>query len=154
MIQLKISGAYFDDIIAYLETLEHPDLRPLAEDVKGIMVQDNRQMMLAQTDIFGDRVDDVEQSTIKRGRGGDGPPRVPRGEESRMIADYEVDVQETTNGYLLSGEWPNTPFVHFHSTGTKHMVARDPVGISPDGLEKIAAVTQEFAETLVSRGMP
>lgn len=151
MIRLRIKGGNFDPIIAMVDRLARPDLTPLVVRLREIMIQDNREGLLAGTNADGTRAADVKESTIRRGRGGDGPPRVPRGATSRMIADYDVDVQETGDRTLLIGMWPNTPFVHFHATGApkNNMPARDPTGIRPDGQEQIRSALDAFAASLI-----
>ncbi len=149
MIRLKISGYGMERIIAMIDRASHPDLLPLAEKVAGIMEEDNRSGLLAGTDSFGDAMTPVEESTIRRGRGGDGPPTVPRHEASRFISDYRVEIIPRELGFTLIGRWPNTPFVRFHRTSTRHMVARDPVGIRPEGLGKIAVACRDFASMLI-----
>lgn len=149
MIRLKVSGPNFDDLAHRVELMAHPDLMPLAERIRPLMLADNRDGLLAGTDSFGDPMNDVEASTVKRGRGGDGPPLVPRYGASRAISDYRVRIEEGDGRTLLIGEWPNSPFIHFHATGTRHMVARDPIGIRPEGVALIAAEVYDFASSLV-----
>lgn len=150
MIRLKVSGANFDAIFRLIDVLAHPDLRPLAERVKQIMLDDNRNGLLAGLDSFGDAMEPVKQSTIKRGRGGDGPPLAPRYGASRAIADYRVDIVEGDNRTLLIGTWPNSPFIHFHAgAGTKWMVARDPVDVRPAGQILIGEALADYAMGLV-----
>jgi hypothetical protein len=149
MIRFRIMGGHFAPILRLLDAMRRPDLTPLAEAIRGIMVQSNRDDLLAGRDIHGRAVPDVLPATIRRGRGGDGPARVPRGESSRMIADYRVDLQPSTDRILLIGSWPGTPFVHFHAGGTSRMVSRDPVGLGPDGQERVAEALDAFCRTLV-----
>lgn len=153
MIRLRVSGDNFDAITQLVDRLSHPDLTPLAERLREVMIRDNRDGLLAGTDSFGDPMTDLEPSTIKRGRGGGGPPLVPRGDASRAISDYDVTIEQGDNRLLLIGGWPSTPFIHFHATGTRNMVSRDPVGIRPDGQEKIASAMHDFAATLIG-GQP
>lgn len=152
MIRLKVSGPNFDPLIRSVEAMAHPHLMPLALKVAAIMVEDNRIGLLASTDSFGDPMTELEPSTIRRGRGGDGPPLIPRGEASRLISDYRVDIRPDDDRTLLVGTWPDSPFVHFHATGTKHMVSRDPVGIRPDGQALIEEAVADFAQTLIGGG--
>jgi len=151
MIRLKVSGGNFDPIIAMLDALAHPDLMPLATTVKEVMLKDNREGLLRGEDSFGDPNADVMQSTIDRGRGGEGPPTVPRYGASRLIADYQVDIQASSDRIILVGSWPNTPFVHYHATGTKYMVARDPTGIRPQGELLIAEALADYVYSELAR---
>jgi hypothetical protein len=144
MIGVKVVGPNFDDIIRSLEGLRDIDLIPLAERLKPIMIRDNRDGLLAGTDSFGDPMADVMESTVRRGRHGDGPPLVPGGETSSMIAAYDVEIRDDGDRVLLIGGWP-MHWVRFHATGTRHMVARDPLGIRPNGVAVIAAEVFDFA---------
>lgn len=154
MIRLKVMGPNFEPLIEMLTNMAHPDLRPLAERVAPLMVEDNRRGMLAGTNADGSRAADLAESTIRRGRGGDGPPRVPRSEGSRFIADYAVEHQSAPDRELLIGGWRSTPFVRFHSgpsggRNANNMPYRDPIGIRPEGMERIAAEVHDFAATLI-----
>lgn len=151
MIQLRVLGGNFDPIIAMLDRMARPDLGPLAESLREIMIRDNREGLLAGTNADGSKAADLAESTIKRGRGGDGPPRVPRDASSRMIDDYRVEIQETDDRLVLIGGWRTTPFVRFHQTGApKHnMPARDPVGIRPEGQDSIRKSLDDFASSLI-----
>lgn len=152
MIRLKVSGGNFDPIIAMLDRMAHPDLMPLAQSVKEVMLKDNREGLLRGEDRFGDPMAPVEASTIRRGRGGDGEPLVPRSGASRAIADYQVDIQEGFDRIILVGSWPNTPFIKYHVTGyvvhtkngDKGVPARDPVGIRPQGEILIAEAMTDY----------
>lgn len=153
MIRMRISGPNFEDLAAMVDRLEHPDLLPLAQALVPIMIRDNRDGLLAGLDANGSTMDPIEEATVRRGRGGDGPPLVPRREASRAIADYDVEIQEGDNRILLVGGWRNSPFIHFHADGTKYMVARNPVGIRPSGEEEIGDTLFDFASSLIG-GQP
>lgn len=151
MIRLRVMGPNFEPIVALLDRLARPDLTPLAEDIRGIMLQDMRDMLLDGVNADGSRTDDVTEATIRRGRGGDGPPRVPRGAGSRAVTDYEVEPQQSTDRILLIGGWRNTPFMHVLAGGRKDgtMPPRDMLGITPTGQGRIATATAGFARTLI-----
>lgn len=158
MISLKISGYDFDPILRQIDLIAHPDLTPLANELGEIAVEGNRIGLLAGTDAFGDRMDDVEESTIRRGRGGDGPPLVPRNEGSRAIKDFRYRLEPAPDRTLVILEWPGTPFIHFQATGfvvnrrdgtQKPVVPRDPVGIRPETVTLFAEAAERFALRLV-----
>lgn len=159
MIRLRISGGNFDPILQMLDRLAHPDMTPLAESVREIMLEDNRAGLLAGTDSYGDDMTRLEESTW-HGRKGSGPPLVPEYGASPLITDYRVDIQPGDNRILLVGTWPSLPWVHFHATGftvnSKHgpvaVVPRDPVDVRPEGQEKIRTALGEFCRQLVSGG--
>jgi hypothetical protein len=153
VIRIRVQGGNFEPIIRMLDQVARPDLGPLAQRIGKIMVEGNRRGLLAGTNADGSRAADLAESTIRRGRGGEGPPRVTREAGSRMIEDFRFDVQQAPDRVLVIGSWPNTPFVHFHATGApkNNMPARDPVGIRPDDVALMGEAVEEFARTLFTR---
>lgn len=150
MIRLKVSGGNFDPLIAMVGRMARPDLSPLAESIRDVMIADNRDGLLAGTDSFGDRMDDVEESTIRRGRGGFGPPTIPRFSASQLIDRFRVTIDPTSDGgFSIKGNWPGVPQVEFFRTGTVHMAARNPIGIRPDTRARIQQAIDEFASGLI-----
>jgi hypothetical protein len=153
MIRLKVSGDNFEPIIHMLDRMARPPLGELAASLRLVMLEDNREGMLAQTDaLYGNRVDDVTEATVRRGRGGDGPARAPRGAASRVVASYDVEIQQAPDRLLLIGSWSDAPFVRFFDAGTRRMVAREMVGIRPAGQARIAEALSEFAAGLMQSG--
>lgn len=153
MIGIRIAGDFAGGpLMRLLGELERPDLRPLAETLRGIMIEDNRSGLLAGTDRNGKPMAPVRQSTIDRGRGGDGPPLNPRESSSRAVADYDVEIQDNTRGgQTLIGGWRGTPFVKYH-TGVDSRTGRaerNIVGIRPDGMLAVANALEDFALTLI-----
>ena len=156
MIRLKVSGLNFESIIQQVQALAFPDLGPLAQTLRDVMLADNSDGLEAGLDIYGDPMEPVKDSTRKT-RGGDGPPLIPNYGASRAISDYQVEIQELTDRTILIGSWPSSPFIRFHrmgyavqtKTGAVGVPSRDPVGIRPDGQEKIAAALEAFALSLV-----
>jgi hypothetical protein len=149
MIRLSVKGPNFDPVYAMLDRLQRPPLGNLAATLREIMIEDNREGLLAGLNANGDPSADLEESTIRRGRGGDGPPRAPREAGSRVIASYDVDIQQGEDRLLLIGSWSDAPFVRFFDSGTKHMVAREMVGIRPAGQAKIGEALENFVAELV-----
>lgn len=150
MIAIRLAGCNFDDVRRMADVMAHPDLTPLADELGEIMVEGNRRGLLAGTDIFGDQMADLEPKT-KKTRGGDGPPLIPQFGGSRAIADFTYRVEELTDRLLVIGEWPNTHYIHFHSSGTANMVARDPVGVRPEDVQLMADAVERFAANLIAR---
>ena len=149
MIRVSVKGPNFEPIHAMLDRLARPPLGDLAVTLREIMIADNRDGLLAGLNANGDTAEPVTESTIRRGRGGDGPPRVPRGAGSRAVESYDVAITRGTDRLVLIGSWSNAPFVHFLDTGTRHMVAREMVGIRPDGQEKIVEAVDDFVAELL-----
>jgi hypothetical protein len=90
------------EVIRHVDDLSRPDLTPLAETLRGIMIADNRDGLLAGTDANDAAMTPLEQSTIDRGRGGDGEPLVQRSEGSRAISDYRADVEAEATSWSWS----------------------------------------------------
>jgi hypothetical protein len=151
VIRLKVSGDGFEPIVEMVDRLRRPDLMPLAIRVREIMIEDNREGLLAGTNADGSAAAELAESTIRRGRGGDGPPRTPRYAGSRMIADYDVEIQGAADRILNIGGWRSTPWVHFHASGAprNNMPARDPIGIRPGGQDRIREAIGEFVRSLL-----
>lgn len=145
--------ADMQELASRIEALLHPDLTPLAESVREAMIEDNRDGLLAGTDAAGAAFVPVAESTIKRGRGGEGPPLVPRDASSRMIAAYDVRIRATIDSILLVGSWPGLDWVRYHSSGAarSHLPRRDAVGIRPGGRQRMADIAADFARDLISR---
>jgi hypothetical protein len=136
----------FDGFVADLM-----DLTPLAETIREIMIQDNAESRLAGLDADG-----VPFAPLRGGRplkpweiaerGGDGPPLAPREAGSRIVAGFDVQLYPLDEGgILILGQWPSMPFLHFHAQGYGHTPARDPVGVSPRGWERVVDAAEAFA---------
>lgn len=157
MINVHVSGDNFDDIIRHIEVMEFPDLSPLVERCREIMLEDNREGLLAGTDADGDGMRPLKNSTL-RSRDGDGPPLVPQYGDARIITNYQVETEDAgVNHVRLVGTWPGLPWVHYHVTGFHVRNARgekifvgprNPVGIRPDGQELVRVALEDFARAL------
>lgn len=88
------------------------DPRECAGPVRVAMLDGHRDGTLAGTDGL-DRslsLSPLAPRTIAT-RPGDGPPTIPRRERSRMIAEYAVDVAESSERRVsLRGHWDRVPF--------------------------------------------
>ena len=142
----------FDRLIAGLDRAARFDLRPVAERLRGRLVEGNRRGLLAGTDADGSATAPLAESTLADPRRGPGPPRVPDDAASRLIADFAVGIDAAgRDRFEVTGHWPNTPFVKFHRgpdsrTGRP---ARDPVGVRPDDLALIGRDARDAAELLL-----
>lgn len=161
MISGKVSGeGSLDDLMRYIARFASPDLVPLSLDIKKAIEDGNREGLLAQTNGDGSRADDLRPSTIKRGRGGFGPPRVPRNSGSQLIDRFRVEVEpNSTGGFRLQAGWVGVPQALYFKTGTKnpgglgvHMVARNPCGIRPQTRARINELISNFKRKLIARG--
>lgn len=149
MIRIRVQGPNFDPIHAMLDRLARPPLGTLAAALREVMLEDNREGLLAGLDSDGSASAPVTEATVRRGRGGDGPPRVPRGDASRAIASYDVAIEPGTDRVLLIGSWSDAPFVHFFESGTSRMVPREMVGIRPAGRAKVAEAVDRWVGELL-----
>lgn len=129
MLTSEIKGDIGDDIFRRLGEWQEQDPFRLAQEIRGIMIGENERFLKAGIDVYDQPMDPVKPSTIDRGRGGFGPPLIPRFDASWPIARFEVAVaKEGTTGYLIRAGWPGVEFAKYHQTGTKHMAARPIAG--------------------------
>jgi hypothetical protein len=153
MIGGTISGGDFGGLLGMLQRLAQPDLRPLAERIRLIIIEGNEQGLLAGLDADGQPFVELRESTIEgrvRREGGFGPPLVPRNSASRLIDGFRVTVEPTSDGgFSIKGGWPGVPEVEFFRTGTRHMARRNPVGIRPETQTRIQEAINDFARSLV-----
>jgi hypothetical protein len=148
-----INGGNFDGLLGLLRRIAAPDLRPLAEEIKRIIVEGNEAGLLAGLDADGVPFAELRESTIEgrvRREGGYGPALIPRFSASRLIERFRVEILPTSDGGLsIRGSWPGVPEVEFFRTGTIHMAKRNPVGIRPETSEKIQEAIDDFARSLI-----
>ncbi len=140
-----------DSIRDRLRGLANPDLRPLAETLRGVLIEDNRRGLLAGTDGQGRPLAPLAASTSKRD--GSHSPLLPQGENSPLIRDYVVKVEPAGDGLHVQAGWsPEPPGLRYQRTGTSHSPARDPVGLRPDGEARVREAVDDFASTLIGGG--
>lgn len=101
------------------------DLSALREPIRQRFVEGNREAVLSGKSPTGQAVAALRPSTLKR-RKGTGPPRAPRRESSRVIANYVVTVQEGPGGLTFTGGWPGFPEIRYVDA------ARPTVGFRPE----------------------
>jgi hypothetical protein len=148
-----VNGGDFSGLLGMLKRLAQPDLRPLAEEIKRIVLEGNEAGLLAGLDADGVPFAELKDSTIEgrvRREGGYGPPLVPRFSASRLIDRFRVVVEPIAGGgFSIQGSWPGCPEVEFFRTGTVHMAKRNPVGIRPETSAKIQAAVDDFTRSLI-----
>jgi hypothetical protein len=81
--------------------------------------------------------------------GGDGDLLVPRGDVTRAISGYDVEIEDIPDGKRLVGSWPGSAWIGSNVTGTRYMGSRNPVGIRPDGVEQIRSAMYDFVGFLI-----
>jgi len=152
MITGAVRAESLDDLMRYIEKFKSPDLVPLSLDIKQAIEEGNREGLLAGTNADGSTAEDLKQSTIKRGRGGYGPPRIPRYSGSQLIDRFRAEVEpNTTGGFRIKAGWVGVPQVKYFRDGTRNMVARNPVGMRPATRARIAQAIDAFKRKLVAR---
>jgi hypothetical protein len=126
------------------------DLMPLAVRVGELIEVDNMAARMLGVDKDGAPFADLAPATVADPRRGPGPALAPMEMSSRVISGLEVELLTLGIGAIdVVGSWPSMPFLHHHVTGTKHMPARDPVGIRPEGWAAIEAELDRFAGSLL-----
>lgn len=135
--------------------LRAADLTPLAQEFRQIMIDDNATRTLGGVDLNSVTLAQLAPYTLEH-RKGTGPPLAPQGAAAMLITDYTVDVvSPTPHSVTIVGYWPNTPWVRFHETGYvnartgRFVPARNPVGITPEGQQKIADAFERFVTDTV-----
>jgi hypothetical protein len=151
MYSLSLDLQGFDALDAAIaRLLAAADLTPLAQEFRQIMVDDNATRTLGGVDLNSVTLAPLQPFTLEH-RKGAGPPLAPEGASAMLVTDYTVDVNvPDPNTVTIVGYWPNTPWVRFHETGYTHnrtgrfVPARNPVGITPEGQQKIADAFERF----------
>jgi hypothetical protein len=155
MISGSVGGTGLDDLMRYLEKFKNPDLVPLGQDIAKALEEGNREGLLAGLDADGNPMADLEDSTLERRlrrEGGMGPPTIPRFSASGLIDRFRVEVApKAGDGIRIRAGWAGVPQVRYFKTGTRHMVARNPVGIRPATREKINELVAALKRKLVAR---
>jgi hypothetical protein len=124
------------------------DLAPLARKIGDILEVDNMQARMSGVDYDGNPFQPLAPATLRH-RSGSGPPLAPMDMASRVIGGMEVEVVEYGLGSVeVVASWPSMPFLKFHVTGTRHMPARDPVGLRPVAWAQVADAVTEFVDGL------
>ncbi|WP_422929040.1 hypothetical protein [Singulisphaera sp. PoT] len=135
------------------------DFTHLGARLQNIFIESNRDRSTQGVDR-----DDVEFAPLNWGqpltpkeyrkRGGMGPPLLPRGEASREISDFAVEIQIGLFNLEVRGHWPNSPWMNYHvsgftSRGGNSVPARNPAGLVPNALDDVFVAVQEFAALAV-----
>lgn len=150
MIVGEVSGGDFSGILGMLRSLAAPDLKPLGERIKVALVEGNRSGLLAGLDADGNPMAPLAESTIKRGRGGDGPPTVPESSSAALIERYQVGIDPMAGGGIrIRAGWSGIPQLDLLQSGTRHMPARRVIGVRPQTRLAIQAEVDAFASTLI-----
>lgn len=115
------------------------DLSPLAEPVRQVLIEDNRERALAGVDADGNPFAPLAPSTVKQRQrmGLSGPPQAAHGPQSRVITGYVVDVQAGPGRLSFLGSWPALDWIRYHITGTSRMPQRNPMGFRRAALDRI-----------------
>ena len=122
------------------------DLAPLAATIRQILIDGNREGLLAGLDADGAPMAPLAPETIRSRRGGYGPPTVPRFGASGLIDRFNVDVTIGANGNfrIVAGWDGQVPQASYFNSGTSRMPRRKVSGIRPADRAKIQAALDEF----------
>lgn len=135
----------------------------LSKEVARIIEEGNREGILAGTDAEGKPFADLAPSTIRRGRGGFGPPTAPRNSASQVIDRFRVVVEKGYgNEYVVRASWPGATHIRFFATGAKYRAGseragqyrtpiRNVVGIRPATMRKLEEATGRAAINFFGR---
>jgi hypothetical protein len=160
MISFEITGNLTDHLFSMLRGLRDADPIKLALRAKQILIEENERGLKAATNADGTETADLRPSTIERGRGGFGPPRIPRFDASWPIARFEVAVaRQGEHGFLVRAAWPTVPqvIVRSHQGGSKKrdgtilMVARPVAGIRPSTGAQLEEAAHEYGGDILRR---
>lgn len=138
------ANADFSKIAGFLraaEDMARPGSRALTDfrrDLRTIALEGAEKALLSGLGPGGTPTAPLKASTLKRGRPGNGPPRVPRNRTSRMFeglnATWESGGGEASQVLIVVVQ--GVPFAKYLIGGTEHMAAR-PMGIHPDAMRRV-----------------
>lgn len=152
-INLGIGGGdSLERLAQQLADLQDPDLMSLALDLRQAIIEGNEQGLLAGLDKDGVPFAPLKESTIKRGRGGFGPPLSPRYSASQLVDRLRVDIEPGgAAGVRVKASWPGVTHLKYHKTGTRNMARRNPAGIRPGTRARIGAIIANFRKKMVAK---
>lgn len=155
MMKFEVSSSGDEQVATYLADIAYrvTDLMPLAVAIGNLIVVDNMAARMLGVDKDDQPFAGLAPATLAKPYRGPGPPLAPMEMASRIISGLEISyVDLGIGGIDIVGDWPSMPFLHYHVTGTKHMPARDPVGIRPQGWAAIEGALDEFADSVLKQG--
>lgn len=157
-INLGIGGGdSLERLAQQLADLQDPDLMPLALDLREAIIEGNEQGLLAGLDKDGVPFAPLKESTIKRGRGGFGPPLSPRYSASQLVDRLRVDIEPGGEaGVRVKASWPGVTHLKYHKTGYlardgSRVPPRNPAGIRPGTRARIGAIIANFRKQMVAK---
>lgn len=128
------------------------DLTPLAETISQMMWADRIDAQLRGQDGFGQPLEALAASTLKK-RKGSGWPLSPFDGSSRVVTNYSVEILPiSTTSILLSGTWEGIPWLIYHLEGDGHLPVRDIAHVRPETWERIGEAVHDFCQTLLAGG--
>ena len=160
MIDIEVKGALSDHLFPMLRGLRDVDPLRFGARIERILVEENERGLRDGFNADGSKTDELEASTIRRGRGGYGPPRIPRFGRSWPIAGFKVEVeQEGEYGCSIRAGWPlagKLPLYFQEGTkdkdGTRRMVARPIAGLRPTTRAQLEEEAHKFGGDILEGG--
>lgn len=118
------------------------DLSPIAEPLRQILWEGNRERALRGEDAQGQAFAPLSPATLKN-RKGDGPALAPRRGASRIVTGFVVHVIAGVGRLSFTGSWPGLDWVRYHADGGRRLPRRDPFGFTNATLEKARALLRQ-----------
>jgi hypothetical protein len=119
------------------------NLAPMAKEIETLIIQGNREGAMAGVDKNARAYAPLKPITVQTRRG-DGPTLAPRGQTSRVVANFYCKATPSRGKLTVTAGWKgeDAEFLKYHQTGFVsrggHKVpARNPNGIRPDTMVKI-----------------
>jgi hypothetical protein len=152
MMQFSVTSTGEDQVLRHLDDIQFRvfDLKPLGVKIGEIVQVDNMAARMLGVDKDGLEFAPLAPATLADPRRGPGPALAPMEMASRIISDLTISYVEGGVGELdVVGDWPGMPFLIYHVTGTRHMPARDPVGVRPEGWAQVEEAADAFLESIL-----
>lgn len=124
-------------------------------ECREIVVADHKATLLAGLNSDGQPTAPLSFNT-RRSRKGSGPPRVPHGENSRLIRNFDTLLYKAEDDGGGGTVWvleqrllgSAAAFAGYFQVNTRYMPARPWMGVSPVGWQKLLEARQRFLMTI------
>lgn len=153
---VSFSGNALKRINELLAEVRGVGTRRLGTAVAATVVAGNRADRMEGKDSRGVGLPALVSKRTGKYRGMSGPPLVPRGEQSRAIADFHARVSFREGGWTLTAGWSgDAPYIlAFHAEGRGRygpIARRNCLGISPRTRSCIFQLIQQWKDGLLRK---
>lgn len=133
MFSIEVREDNLDDLLSELKGLRdfRPDLSGLRQPITQTIQEEHRRARLAGLDRFGKPLAPLAPSTLKT-RDGNGPPLAPHEAGSRVVNNFVVNVEPTSNGVRIEAGYVGMPWIRYHAQGAGRLPVRDVIGLQPE----------------------